>query len=353
MDIAFPINKIATGTAFLSREKEADELASNLTERRHTLIYDSKKTGKHSLVRKALSILNDRGVEYTLIHLNLFRCRTEEAMLELFSQTIRKAFADSDCKISPSINETIRQMSGTKDILSLPEIIASQTGKSVIVWLDEFQNILNFDQCDETLRLLEKHILKHDYTTYIIMGSKINAMDFIVERMGYFSFFSKRIILQPLNEDDVVRYIYRVFQKVGRIITRQQTKLIYDCSQGNPWLIWRIANSCYNLTRGYVTDDIIKESINIQLITFEMRFHDTIDSLSNYQLQLLKAVFDGEVKLNSQEVIERYGLSSSANVHRLKEALMKKEVITFDDANKPRIIDPLFLLWLKTSYFTK
>ncbi len=351
MDIAFPINKIATGAAFLSREKDADTLASNLVERRHTLIYDSKKSGKHSLVRNALNILDNNGVRYILIHVNLFRCRTEEAMLKLFTESLCRTLADSSCELPPSINESISQMSGLPDILSLPETIASQNGTRIIVWFDEFQNILNFDQSDETLRLIEKHILKHDHVTYIIMGSKINAMNFIMERMEYFPSFSERILLQPLNEDEVTRHISRVFQKVGRIISKKQTKFIYDCSQGNPWLIWRIANSCFNLTRGYVTDDLINESINIQLVTFEMRFHDIIDSLSNYQLQLLRAVYDGEVKLNSQDVIDHYGLSSSANVHRLKEALMKKEVITFDDKNNPRIIDPLFLLWLKTRYF--
>jgi len=353
MDFAFPINRLATGTDFLTRNREVETLASNIRERRHTLIFDSKKTGKHSLVKNALDILNKKEFPYTMIYVDLFRCRTEEALLTRYTEAVHTAFADRHDDIGTMANAMISSLTNREDILSVPEKLAEDSGSNIIVWLDEFQNILNFDQPDDALKILEQHLLGHTHVTYIIMGSKINAMKFIMERMRCFFNFCERIILPRLSEDDVSYHITRVFQKVGRIITKGQTQKIYECASANPWLIWSFANSCFNLTRGYVTDDIIKESVNILLITYEMEFHDIIDSLSNYQLQLLRAVYDGEVRLNSQEVIDKYGLSSSANVHRLKEALLKKEVITFDEENVPRIIDPLFHLWLKTSYFTE
>ena len=50
----------------------------------------------------------------------------------------------------------------------------------------------------------------------------------------------------------------------------------------------------------------------------------------------------------------KYSLNSSANVRRLKDALMKKEILTFvgEDA-KPVILDPLFEYWLRNYYFKK
>lgn len=353
MDFAFPINKVAAGQDFLTRSKEVESLVANIKERRHTLIFDSKKTGKHTLVKNALSTLEREDIPYTLVYVNLFKCRTEEALLTHYTEAVRGAFSGQDNNPNTIAGGIFETLTNREDILSVPERIAEDGGSNIIVWLDEFQNILNFDQPDDILKLLEQHLLGHTHVTYIIMGTKINAMKFIMERMGCFFNFCEHITLPQLSEDDVAYHITRVFQKVGRIISKQQTRQIYEYAQANPWLIWSLANNCYNLTRGYVTDDIIKESANILLITYEMEFHEIIDSLSNYQLQLLRAVFDGEVRLNSQEVIDSYGLSSSANVHRLKEALLKKEVITFDEENVPRIIDPLFHLWLKTSYFTE
>lgn len=350
MEFPFPINRLATGQDFLTRGREAEELASNLSDGRHTLVFDSKKTGKHSLVRNAFNILERKGFEYTLVYVDFFRCRSEEALLKHFARAVREAFD------TPETDQTVTgKIDGAtgKDILSIPETIALESGRNIIVWLDEFQNILNFDDPDSALKLLEQNVLNQSHVTYLFMGSKINAMNYLLERMGSFFNFCSRITLPPLNEDDVTYHITRVFQKVGRIITRQQTKQIYDYSRANPWLIWQIANTCFNLTRGYVTDEVLQESVKVMLSSYEMEFHEVIDSLSNYQLRLLRAVFDGEVRLNSQEVIDRYNLSSSANVHRLKEALLKKEVITFDEQYRPVIIDPLFLLWLKTSYFTE
>ncbi len=76
-----------------------------------------------------------------------------------------------------------------------------------------------------------------------------------------------------------------------------------------------------------------------------------MDSLSRYQVYLLRAIFDGVSKVSSTEVIHRYRLNSSANVHRIKEALTKKEVIMFDAQDNPRIIDPVFRVWLDRFYF--
>jgi hypothetical protein len=35
----------------------------------------------------------------------------------------------------------------------------------------------------------------------------------------------------------------------------------------------------------------------------------------------------------------------------VKDALMKKEILTFDDEDKPEFLDPLFEYWIKKYYF--
>ena len=72
--------------------------------------------------------------------------------------------------------------------------------------------------------------------------------------------------------------------------------------------------------------------------------------LSNSR-DLLHAVIDGHTKFSAAEVIQSYHLNSSANVKRLKEALCKKEIISFDDNDTAYILDPLFEYWLRKNYF--
>ena len=81
------------------------------------------------------------------------------------------------------------------------------------------------------------------------------------------------------------------------------------------------------------------------------RFKAIMDDLTGFQERFLKAVLDGNVKFSTTEVIENYRLNSSANVKRLKEALMKKEVLSFNDKDEPSVQDPLFEYWLRKYYF--
>lgn len=69
--------------------------------------------------------------------------------------------------------------------------------------------------------------------------------------------------------------------------------------------------------------------------------------LTGYQVRLLKAILDGKTKFSTSDVIDSYGLNSSANVKRLKDALMKKEIVCFNDKDEPELQDPLFDYWLR------
>jgi hypothetical protein len=76
-----------------------------------------------------------------------------------------------------------------------------------------------------------------------------------------------------------------------------------------------------------------------------------INDLTDHQLSLLRAVLDGVIKFSASDVIEKYRLNSSANVRRVKDALKKKEVLTFNEKDEPVILDPLFEYWVSNIYF--
>jgi hypothetical protein len=78
-----------------------------------------------------------------------------------------------------------------------------------------------------------------------------------------------------------------------------------------------------------------------------------VDDLTDHQLSLVEAALDGVVRFSASDVIEKYELNSSANVRRVKDALKKKEVLTFNEKEEPEILDPLFEYWLRKNYFNK
>ena len=225
------------------------------------------------------------------------------------------------------------------------------TSGHTLIYIKNFQNLLRLPDWEKTAAVLSHSMQKEDAPVYILSGSGINAMKHIFEEKKLFYRQYERVRLSPIDERSVTDHIIRTFLKVGRVVEQSQAERIYNTADGHPWYIWQIADTCFNLTKGYLSDSIITEAVDSLLYTHSVRFQETVDNLSRYQLYFLRAVFDGISKSSSSEVIERYRLNSSANVHRIKEALTKKEVIHIDGQDTPKIIDPIFRLWLKRFYF--
>ena len=308
-------NTIATGSDFLSRKKDVSQLVSIIADGRHAVIYEPPRTGKRSLIHAALSRYeHDPGYRISnLSFLNIIDSITLTHLLE--------------------------------DISSMPP------SPRPIIHIEEFQNIMRLDGWEKAVHTMEKIWQKPDGPLFIISGSGVNAMKHIFEVKKFFYRQYTRVQLSPLEESQVSDHIIKTFLRVGRVVEPPQAEYIYSITDGHPWYIWQIANSCFNLTKGYLTDSLLEEAVTSILYTHSIRFQEITDGLSRYQIYLLRAIFDGNTKVSSTEVINRYRLNSSANVHRLKEALTKKEVIVFDGQDIPRIIDPVFRLWLERSYF--
>jgi hypothetical protein len=95
------------------------------------------------------------------------------------------------------------------------------------------------------------------------------------------------------------------------------------------------------------------EALKTIISIHEPRFYAIVNDLTDHQLSLLLAVLDGVTRFSASEVIEKYRLNSSANVRRVKDALKKKEVITFNEKDEPVIIDPLFEYWVSNHFFER
>ena len=108
---------------------------------------------------------------------------------------------------------------------------------------------------------------------------------------------------------------------------------------------------CDSLSKGYISELTFSDALSCMLSVHTPRFTRIMDNLTDYQERMLKAVLDGVIKFSTTEVLDSYRLNSSANVKRLKDALMKKEVIAFNDKDEPFLPDTLFEYWLRKYYF--
>ena len=141
------------------------------------------------------------------------------------------------------------------------------------------------------------------------------------------------------------------FLKSGKVIEKDLalgTARLFEC---NCWYINQLLSICDSLSRGYITENTMMDSLGMLISIHEPRFIEKVNGMTGFQLNFFRAVLEGYSKFSSKEVIEKFGLNSSANVLRVKDALKKKEIIAFDDNENPHIIDPLFRYWMKTCFY--
>ncbi len=374
MESPFEYNKFVSGTQFIGRNKEMSLLCNLLRERKNVLMYGPAKIGKKSLVYNSMELLRHDHSDITFCDINLFNIRCIEAFMLRFTNEIVSHFAESETEwnaimhryipSAPYVMDTSslhkQYTYTTKDLLSdnqieeilrLPDRLAAEYGTHVIIYFRQFQDILLFDNPHRIFLLLEKVWKGNRNTNFIITGDRFNAMEEIFQEKKYFYHFAEHLELAPIDEKIFADYIVKGFQKGGKVIHPEQAASIYNLVEGDPWYTQHLASICFNLTKGFVNEGIIKQAAEQLINLHDFEFHSIVYSLSKYQVRMIKAALEGVVKFTSGDVLDKYRLNSSANVSRLKEALTKKEIITFNEKKPATFLDPLFKLWFTTYFF--
>ena len=347
----FSYDKIAAGSGILGYEAELAFMADLLEKGHHSLVlYGGPRSGKETLVTEALERWHKLQPNGILCRIDLFNVRTCEAFVTLWRGRMRTCAQEVNRHALLPFDIDIDGIPESK-LFDLPGIIASEAGAPMVIWFKEFQNLLAAE-CD-TFRIdqLDKAWSRQRGVKFIFTGSCINAMKSIFEERKCFYGMSRPLELLPPDRKCVCDYICNTFIKYGRVIEMEEALAIYDMAGGNMWYVNQLCAFCNAMPAGYINRKIVNQARDTLLSLHVPRFKAVMSDLTPNQENLLHAVVDGVRKFTSSEMMERYRLNSSANVARVKEALQKKEVITFDSEENARIIDPLFEYWLRNYYF--
>ncbi|MBQ9661242.1 MAG: hypothetical protein IJV37_08325 [Bacteroidales bacterium] len=380
MDTPFPYEKFVTGRQFIGRSAETKALANLLAQGEHIVIYEPPKTGKMSLVQQTFFNMKSSGRLFEGVLFSLLSVRTiQDLALDLASAALRSAGAD------PALYEELAcsLLAGTRmvfdkeryetfgEILSpagpldmedlraaflLPYRIALRTGQKRFVVITEFQNVMLTEDGDGVCRLLEDvfRTLPDElggWASYVFVGSQVNAMHEIFGVKRWFWRRVERIRLDPIDAKDITEHVIRGFLTTGKVIDRELLKGVIRLFCGNIWYINHFGAICDSLSRGYIMEQTLRDALARLTAIHEPRFVATMNDLTTFQVSLLRAILDGRQRFSSADVIRQYGLNSSANVRRLKDALCKKEIVTFDEDENATLLDPLFEYWVRKFYF--
>ena len=380
MDGTFQYNKPVTGKQFLGRTAEVRTFANLLTQGENVVIYEPPKTGRKSLIQQGFYNMKTSGQRFVAVQLSLLNVRTLSDLTLQLASSVLRTVGTGPAEYAQAARELLEgthlvfdsaRYNSCGEVLSpsweldlddlraaflLPWRIGRQTGVPRYVVLDEFQNVMITEDGDAAWKLMENALKElapelARCAAYVFTGSQVNAMHDIFGIRRYFYRRAERVRLTPLETKEIIEHVIKGFLSTGKVIDRDLLLGVCRLFRDNIWYINHFSAICDSLTRGYIMEQTLNEALASLIAVHEPRFVAMMNDLTTFQVNLLRAALDGHVRFSSAEVIKQYGLNSSANVRRLKDALCKKEILTFDEDDNPVLQDPLFEYWVRTYYF--
>ena len=378
MDGPFIYDKFVSGKNFIGRKTECTILGNFITQGENAVIILPPKGGKTSLIQQTLFNLRMGGMQYLTGQFSVQNIRNSVKFLQRFGGAVIRMVASTPSEYADIISRHLagthfifdrEEFSRTDEVIAfnwdvdeedmlamfrLPYLLAAERQTRMILVVDEFQNVDFLEDGDLILRTMDA-VLKEQGSgqlfSLIFTGSRVNAMDDIFGYRRYFYRNVERLPVSPVDEREIVDHLVKGFLSSGKVIDRNLLLGACKLFRNHLFYINHFVSLCDSRSKGYIMEPVLVEALSCIVAIYEPGFRALMDSLTTYQVSLLRAILDGHTRFSGADTVRKYHLNSSANVKRVKEALMKKEVIAFDEKDNPFIIDPLFQYWVRKYYF--
>ena len=372
--LPFIYGKIAEFQDFTDREKECNHLAQNFFSLVNTIVISPRRWGKSSLVKKVSEQIMSDNKNIRVCLLDVFKVRNESEFYVHFAQSLIKTTSnrweewvenakvflsrllpkisfspDSQAEISFGV-EWNELMKNPDEIIELAETIAKAKKIKIVVCIDEFQSIANFEDSLAFQRKLRAHWQHHQNVAYCLYGSKRHMLlDIFSNPEMPFYKFGDIMFLEKIDAKTWGKFIQKRFKDTGKNITKKQAEYLAEQVDNHSYYVQQLAQQAWLRTATTCSVSIINNSLQSIKHQLSLLFVGLTETLTATQLYFLRAIIDG-VTVFGQENLIKYRLRTSANVIRIKDALLSKEIIDIVSKNV-EIQDPVFKLWLKEEYF--
>ena len=360
-----------SGDNFTDRIKETRRLKMDFENGLNVVLISPRRMGKTSLVKKVQQVV-DPSIVHT-VYMDIYDCKSEYDFYNKFAESILKqtsgkmeiflektknfltrltpkiSFSPAPtAEYSVSLGITPKEYA-PEEILQLPELIAQQIGKHIVVCIDEFQQVAEWSdtlQVQKRMRGVWQH---QKHVSYCLFGSRQHMMNklFQSKAMPFYQ-FGEPNYLQPIPTEDWIPFIRQKFTDKGLTISEEHIRAICNMVQNQSSYVQQLAWNVMINTDIEVTEQTIQAGINDLLIQCTPLFMEQTGGLSSYQMNFLKAIAAGQHnQFTSVSVLQEYQLGSKSNVERIQNVLREKDYIV-STPDGLFLSDPIMELWLKS-----
>lgn len=375
MEKSFVYGIAVTDYNFTGRIEETRRLKANFEGGVNSILISPRRWGKTSLVDHVCQQLASSDV--ITVRLDIFGCKSEYEFynalaLAVLKQTASKIQLWMDeargflARLTPKIGIPVDPMSeisvslgitpethSPEEILNVVEIIAQKKKRHVVVCIDEFQQIGEFENTKEVQARLRSVWQHHHYTSYCLYGSKRHMMsDIFLNRSMPFYQFGDLLWLQKIPTNDWIDYIISHFEAAGKHISEQMVARICETVDNYPSYVQHLSSILLNLLPqdGTVTEDMMPQAVAELISTNEALYMQQIEPLSSYQMNMLRAIVSGvHSGFNEKRVRSQFDLGAPSNIVRLRKALIERDLI-YSELRQLNVTDPVFALWFRKRF---
>ncbi|MBW6490610.1 MAG: ATP-binding protein [Lentimicrobium sp.] len=364
----FIFGRKATGNSFTDREKETERLLSNFRNRVNTVLISPRRWGKSSLVKKAGDLTNseiikviyidafnlrDAGEFYTMMATEVIKGTSNK--IETWVEYVKRFFSHLSPRFSFGTDpftsfELSFEMDSVErnyqEILELPEKIAIDKKIRLVICIDEFQNTANFSESALFHKRLRTAWQNQQMVTYCIYGSKQHMMSALFEKQSMpFYKFGETFHIGKISNLDWVSFITNQFQHTGKSIDNSMAQKIASAVKCHSYYVQQLSHLVWQRTTNKANEDILIAALDDLLSQNAMLYQRDTEMLSETQLNFMKALASGITRgFSSQKNLLKFKLGSSANVSKLRKALVEKELVE-TQGKDTEFLDPAYELW--------
>jgi hypothetical protein len=157
------------------------------------------------------------------------------------------------------------------------------------------------------------------------------------------------MFLEKIDNKIWGNFIQKRFQDTGKTISNEHAEYLATLVNNHSYYVQLLAQQAWLRTKTECSIVIIDDALQSIKNQLSLLFVGLTQTLSATQLYYLQAIISGETVFG-HENLRKYRLGTSANILRIKDALLSKEIIDIT-AKNIEIQDPVFKLWLTEEYF--
>ena len=375
MENPFYYGTTVSGKSFTNRKREIKDILADIKSGQNLFIYSPRRYGKTSLIKVVLGKLKKE--RFATIYLDFYQIYSKERFIDLYSKAIANVTTSKIEKIIDFFKKNVKNVIPSitidengkpklqleysnrkstisnllEDVYQLPQRLAVEKKKQVVVVFDEFQEISNLDG-EQFEKELRSNIQHHEKISYVFMGSKTHILlNMFNDKNRAFYKIGKMFYLSKLPKMDLVSFILKRFTEGSYNINTDTAEEICNITKNHPYYTQMLCHEIWEIC--FDNKEVGERDLNIasdRIIKNQSELYLRIwDNLSIYQKELLIALINsGGESVFSEVYREKNRLPGASTVNKCISALREKGIV---EKNKDiyEVPDMFLAKWLKSN----